>query len=93
MIEAACLPSLDAMAFVAGLAQPFLVRVVFVVTVIAFRRCITVFGILLVAAGAGQPQVCTFQWKIGLMMIEGVRVEMHDVGIASYMLGMASLTG
>ena len=31
------------------------------------------------------------QWKIGLMMIEGVRVEMHDVSIASDMLGMTGL--
>lgn len=93
MIEATGLPSLDAMAFVAGLAQPLLVRVVFVMTVIACRKRITVFGIFLMAAGAGKPQMGAFQRKIGLMMIECIRVEMHDVGIAPYMLGMACLAG
>ena len=35
--------------------------------------------------------MCAFQRKIRLMMIKGIRIEMHDVRIASYMLGMADL--
>ena len=91
MIEATGLPSLDAMTLFAGLAEASLVRVILVMTVIACRRCITMFGILLMATGTGQSQMCAFQREIGLMMIKGIRIKMHDVGIASYMLGMAGL--
>ena len=91
MVEAAGLPGLDAVALVTLLAQAAFVRVVVVVAVIAHQRRITMFGILFVAARTGEALMRAFQRKIGPLMIKGVRVEMHDVAIASDMLGMAGL--
>ena len=91
MVEAAGLPSLDAMALITGLAQAFLMRIVLVVAVIAYRGRVTVLGVLLMAAGAGQSQMRAFQGEIGLVVVKSVRVEMHDITVASYMFGMAGL--
>ena len=33
--------------------------------------------------------MCTFKWEVGLTMIKGIRIEMHNIGISSYMVGMA----
>jgi len=67
------------------------VRVILVMTVIACRRRITVLGVFLMATCAGKSYVRALQGEIGLMMVKGVRVEMHDVSIASDMLGMTGL--
>ena len=91
MVKAAGLPCLHAVALAAFLAQALLVWVILVMAVVACRRRVTVFGVLLVAAGAGQPHMRAFQGEIGLMVVKGIRVEMHDIAVASYMFGMACL--
>ena len=67
--------------------------IVLVVAVVTCRRRITVLFPFFMAAGACESQVCAFQRKIGLMMVEGVRVEVDNISIASNMLGMAGFTG
>lgn len=93
MVKATGFPCLDAVALVALLAQATLMGVVLVVAVVTCRRRITVLFPFFMAAGARESQVCAFQWKIGLMMIEGVRVEVDNISIASNMLGVAGFTG
>lgn len=93
MVKAAGFPCLDAVAFVAFLTQSTLMGIVLVVAVVTCRRCIAVLFAFFMAAGACESQVCTFQGKIGLMVVEGVRVEVDNISISSNMLGMAGFTG
>ena len=79
------------MAFFAGLAETFHVRIILVVAVIASRRCIAMFLVLLMAAGACQTKMRAYQWKVRLTVIKGIRIEMDDVGVTPYMVGMAGL--
>ena len=91
MVKAAGLPRLHAVALVAFLAQAFLVRVILVVAIVAGGGGVAMLLILLMAAGAGQSQMRAFQGEIGLVVVKSVRVEMHDITVASYMFGMAGL--
>ncbi len=79
------------MALVAFFTKTLFVRIIFVMAVIACRRRVTMFAVFFMASGASQPLVRAFQGEIGLLMIEGIRIEMDDVGIAAYMFGVANL--
>ena len=93
MVEPIGLPCLDAVAFFALLTQSALVGVIVVVAIVAGRGCVTMLGVLLVAAGAGQAPVRALQRKIGLTMVEGVGVEMDDIGVTTLVIRMADFAG
>lgn len=55
MIETAGLPGLDAMTLVAGRTQPFFMRIILVMAIIARAGRVAVFGALFVTGRTGEP--------------------------------------
>jgi hypothetical protein len=92
MIEGANLaPALLAVAALAGVSKPSLMLVVLPVAVDAPARSRSELFFWLVAAFAGYLLVAARELKIREIVVEGLFVELHDVGRASLMIRMTAV--
>ena len=92
MIEGANLaPALLAVAALAGISKPSLMLVVLAVAVDALARSRPELRFWLVTAFAGYLLVAACKLKIRESVVEGLLVELHDVGAAPLMLGMTAV--
>lgn len=82
-------PGVFIMAALAFLTELSFMRFVRLMTIDAKVRRFPICDISLMTTLAARGSVCAFQAEIGKVVIEGFAVELHDIGIASLVLGMA----
>jgi len=91
VIEARLLPRARIVAGFALLPERTAMAIIGAVAAVtrAVRR--TVFFTFLVAARTGKVGVFAFEFEIGGRVIEGIAIETDDIGIATFMVGVALL--
>ena len=85
------MPSLLGVAVIAFLAQPALVRIVCFVTAETAPGGLAVFHALCMAAIAACSLVGTHQCEVGERMVEGLAIELNNVELTPFVLGVARL--
>lgn len=55
----------------------------------AIARCVPELRLGCVARGAGQGRMRSLQREIGICVVEGFRIELHDIRVATVMVGVA----
>src|SRR5215510_2898597 len=84
-------PAILAMATVALLTEPLLVRVLRLVTVVAASRGAAERHRRGVASVTAYCLVAAFEFEIGGDVIEGLTIELNDIGVAALVIGMTIL--
>ena len=84
-------PAILAMATVALLTEPLLVRVLRLVTVVAASRGAAERHRRGVASVTAYCLVAAFEFEIGGDVIEGLTIELNDIGVTAFVISMAVL--
>ena len=92
VIEVRAGPAIEVVTIGAGGAQLSFMKVVRLVAADAGGRGLAERLASLVAAGAGQRAMRASEGKISAFMIEGGRIQAHDIGFAAQMFGVTART-